>query len=86
MGGIQGLDGDLHKLASGFHHFVNFFTRLINNGTPLPWNSKALDAINFVFSVKPSLGNLHILSDVGADGMLRINNCPRVILENKYRL
>ena len=82
---VQRLDGYLHQLAPCLHHFVNFISSLINDGAPLPRNPKALDTLNFIFAIEATLSNQHILSYIRTYRMFRVDNSPRVALEDKHR-
>jgi len=83
MNCVQRLNGNLHQFAPSFHHFVNFSSCLVDNSAPFSWNSKTFDAFIFILIVEPALGNLHSLTNICTNGVFRINNCPRVALENE---
>ena len=83
MNCVQRLNRKLHDLAPSLHHFVNFSAGLIDNSTPLPWNPKAFYAVNFILVLKSALSNLHSLPDICTDGMFRVDNSPRIPLEDE---
>ena len=85
MNCVQRLNRNLHQLAPRFHHFVNYVSGPVNNSTPLPWNSKASDALNFVLIIEPNLSNQHGLPHIRTYRMLRVDNSPRVALEYEHR-
>jgi len=74
----------LHQFAPRFHYFVNFSTGLINNSTPPSRNSKPFYTFNFILILESFLGDLGSLSNIGTDGVLGINDGPRIVLKNKY--
>ena len=86
MGSIQWLNRDLHYFTSSLHDFVNFSIGFIDDSAPLPRDSKAFYAINFIPVIESFLINLHALSNISADGVFCIDDTPWILLENEYRL
>jgi hypothetical protein len=81
---VKRLNRNLHQLLSTFHYFENSATNIVNNCTPSTRNSETLDAVNLIRSLESLAIDFHSLSNVYTLGMLGIDHCPRIFLEDEY--